>query len=115
MKFSTASAIAFTGVALAQDEVVISKMKDIMVIKESHRAARIAAGLFDPDQYQPLSATKCVGGKAGEFSCSNVDLLSFLSHQDMGSTTREGNDVWGASPFLTMPPPASSPSKDVEH
>jgi hypothetical protein len=55
-----------------------------------------AAGVFDKDRYKVLSsATPCSGGKAGGYSCNNVDLLGFLRHQDMGSRTRVGNDIWG--------------------
>ncbi|TLD23728.1 hypothetical protein PspLS_06408 [Pyricularia sp. CBS 133598] len=53
-------------------------------------------GAFDLDRYEArLAGTPCVNGKAGEYSCNNVDLMGFLRHQDMGSRTRVGNDVWG--------------------
>lgn len=40
------------------------------------------------------SAIPCVNGKAGEYPCKNVDLLSVLSHKVMGSSGN-GNDIWG--------------------
>jgi choice-of-anchor B domain-containing protein len=63
--------------------------------KVEQREQDIAAGVFDLDRYETTGATACVDGKAGEYSCNNVDLKGFLRHQDMGSRTREGNDVWG--------------------
>lgn len=39
------------------------------------------------------SATTCADGFAGEYPCSNVDLLSFLPLADIGGG--KGNDVWG--------------------
>ncbi|MEE2776550.1 MAG: choice-of-anchor B family protein [Acidobacteriota bacterium] len=35
----------------------------------------------------------CVNGRAGRFSCSQVDLWSFVSIEDIGGGA--GNDVWG--------------------
>ena len=37
--------------------------------------------------------TTCSGGMAGPYSCSNVDLMSFLALDDIGGG--EGNDIWG--------------------
>ncbi|KAE8423460.1 hypothetical protein BDV36DRAFT_92160 [Aspergillus pseudocaelatus] len=70
-------------------------MSHLMSIKTEHRERARAQGLFRPNNYIDLGKTPCVDGKAGEYSCENVDLLGFLSHQAMGSTTREGNDIWG--------------------
>ncbi|TLD19205.1 hypothetical protein PspLS_09800 [Pyricularia sp. CBS 133598] len=55
----------------------------------------VAAGRFDVDRYQATGAIPCVDGKAGEYKCNGLDLMGFLRHQDMGSRTRVGNDVWG--------------------
>jgi hypothetical protein len=63
--------------------------------KVALREKQIANGDFAVDRYELASATACEGGKAGEYSCNNVDLRGFLRHQDVGSRTREGNDVWG--------------------
>ena len=41
-----------------------------------------------------LGSTPCAGGKAGEYECSNVDLLSFVSGKDLG-TAGDLNDIWG--------------------
>lgn len=37
----------------------------------------------------------CVDGQAGEYGCKNIDLGAFVSHVDLGSTTRRGSDIWG--------------------
>lgn len=44
--------------------------------------------------FAPRSLTPCENGKAGEYPCSNVDLLSFVNHKDLGSKGN-GNDIWG--------------------
>ncbi len=41
----------------------------------------------------PLGATPCVDGFAGEYPCSNVDLLSFLPNASIGGGG--ANDIWG--------------------
>lgn len=40
-------------------------------------------------------SAKCKNGFAGEYPCNNVDLLDFISHEDLGATGKRGNDVWG--------------------
>jgi hypothetical protein len=85
-------------------------MKELRQRKMALRESEASAGVFDKDRYKKVSsATSCTNGKAGGYSCNNVDLLGFLRHQDMGSRTREGNDIWGmfhnyykcAKPILT--------------
>ncbi|PSN63745.1 hypothetical protein BS50DRAFT_602463 [Corynespora cassiicola Philippines] len=63
--------------------------------KIDHQAEKEAQGVFAVDAYALQGATPCTNGTAGEYKCNNVDLLGFLRHQDMGSRTRVGNDVWG--------------------
>ena len=36
----------------------------------------------------------CSGGRAGEYECSNVDLLAFVPLRELGSNG-DGNDIWG--------------------
>ena len=43
---------------------------------------------------QALSNVPCTDGKADEYECSNVDLLSFVPLKDLGSNG-DGNDIWG--------------------
>jgi hypothetical protein len=83
------AAAAFTATALGESMSVLRQMK------LDAWAAQRESGAFDVDRYQLQAATACVNGKAGEYGCNNVDLVSFLRHQDIGSTAREGNDVWG--------------------
>ena len=41
-------------------------------------------------------ATRCTGGDAAQFSCGNVDLLSFLPIGDIGGEVGESlSDIWG--------------------
>jgi len=41
-------------------------------------------------------AAQCVGGRAGEYPCQNVDLLSFVSLAGLGAgANADGNDIWG--------------------
>ncbi|MCJ1468788.1 hypothetical protein MMC07_007418 [Pseudocyphellaria aurata] len=71
-------------------------MDHLMDLKLEHWGKMRAEGMFDSGRVASVAQkVPCSGGKAGEYSCDHVDLLSFLSHEDMGSTTREGNDVWG--------------------
>jgi len=70
-------------------------MEAMKLLKQQTWDAQRAAGAFDIDRYSRQAATRCTDGKAGEYSCDNVDLVSFLRHQDMGSSTRQGNDIWG--------------------
>ncbi|MCK5923037.1 MAG: choice-of-anchor B family protein, partial [Methylococcales bacterium] len=51
----------------------------------------------DPvSQSLPLAATPCTAGTAGGYPCSNVDLLSFFPTTSMGgSSSTDGNDIWG--------------------
>jgi len=43
---------------------------------------------------QSQGVAQCQGGRAGEYPCCNVDLLSFVSLADLGSAG-DGNDIWG--------------------
>lgn len=70
-------------------------MEHLMSLKMQSRERARGQGLFDLNRYPDQAHKKCRRGKAGEYSCQNVDLLSFLSHQALGSVTREGNDLWG--------------------
>lgn len=76
--------------------VAAEEMERLMALKVAQREAQRAKGVFDSRRNQPLASFQpCVNGKAGEYSCDKVDLHGFLTHEEMASTTREGNDVWG--------------------
>ncbi|MBT8399324.1 MAG: choice-of-anchor B family protein [Rhodothermia bacterium] len=40
-------------------------------------------------------AESCVGGQAGGFACSSVDLLSFVPRSAIGGAAARVNDLWG--------------------
>lgn len=105
MKFPTLLATAgLTSLASAVGDdavgadVASAKMSVLMGLKTAHRENQRGLGVFDAGAYASKGPTPCVAGKAGEFACDNVDLKTFLTHADMGSTTREGNDVWVGRP-----------------
>lgn len=79
----------------ASDSPRAVSMAELMNAKRSFREQEVANGVFDKNRYTLQTATACVDGKAGEYSCRDADLKGFLRHQDLGSITREGNDVWG--------------------
>ncbi|KAH7021373.1 uncharacterized protein B0I36DRAFT_354038 [Microdochium trichocladiopsis] len=71
-------------------------MQELRSRKDAQHVQDLASGAFDEDRYSTLATgAACVDGKAGEYLCNNVDLKGFLRHQDLGSRTRVGNDVWG--------------------
>lgn len=79
-------------------------MAEIRADKEAKRATARANGVFAANKYPSMkanpnarmAASVCTNGKAANtYSCGNVDLHGFVSHQDLGSKTREGNDIWG--------------------
>ena len=48
------------------------------------------------EEPEALGPTRCQGGSAGPFPCSNVDLLSFMPLSSIGGDgTTHGNDLWG--------------------
>jgi choice-of-anchor B domain-containing protein len=42
-----------------------------------------------------VSDLPCVGGLAGDFPCSNVDLLAYVALPDFGAASTSANDIWG--------------------
>ncbi len=50
-----------------------------------------------PQNLPALSTTACVGGFAGAYPCSNVDLEAFLPLNQIGGTSGSSaaNDIWG--------------------
>ncbi|KAM7187305.1 hypothetical protein V8F33_011295 [Rhypophila sp. PSN 637] len=79
-----------------------SKMEEIMELKTKDWAEARSKGLFGGSKlYKKLAAHQpCRNGKAGRkgqesYSCKNIDMHGFLSHEDLGSTNKTGNDIWG--------------------
>lgn len=95
MKYSAIALLAMCGKYVVAAEAA-NKMERLMSLKLEQRDKMVVEGAFAPGKYEKVSTlTKCTNGKAGEYACSGVDLAAFLPHEAMGSTTREGNDVWG--------------------
>lgn len=91
------SKLAFTSQQLsAQSAPNAVSMASLQSLKSQQKESDRANGMYDIDRYAVQAATKCSDGKAGEYSCRNVDLAGFIRHQDTGSGQREGNDIWGA-------------------
>ncbi|KAK2810676.1 hypothetical protein FQN50_002716 [Emmonsiellopsis sp. PD_5] len=101
MKLSLLAPLAVAGMAVAIDSIPQSEknemnMNRLMAMKLSAREKLRDLGYFNAGKWKSIKKPQaCVDGKAGEYGCSNIDMTSFLSHEDMGSTTREGNDIWG--------------------
>lgn len=88
MKLSTLTAAALLGRASAESMAVLKELKMKAWSQQQE------TGAYDLNRYASVMATTpCVNGKAGEYQCNKVDLVSFLRHQDMGSSTRKGNDI----------------------
>jgi choice-of-anchor B domain-containing protein len=70
-------------------------MNSVMPMKEKEINACKAAG-FCPTALPSAGKTACnaVTGMAGEYPCSFIDQLSFVSLSDLGSSG-DGNDIWG--------------------
>ncbi|KAF9894427.1 hypothetical protein FE257_007930 [Aspergillus nanangensis] len=94
MKWTIVCSLALAGLTTASFSGEAT-MNHLMKLKMQSRQRARASGLFRLNRYMDLASAKCTDGKAGEYSCENVDLNAFISHQAMGSVTREGNDVWG--------------------
>lgn len=81
--------IAVTAIADGLEMDLLTNMK------LDHWGKMKAEGMFGPNRVASVTQkVPCSEGKAGEYECDHVDLLSFLSHEDLGSSTRAGNDVW---------------------
>lgn len=88
------SLLAAAGLASAANEVAMTRL---MSMKLAEREEYRAKGMYAPGRYANSTNrfVPCRHGKAGEYSCDKVNQHGFLTHEQMGSTTREGNDVWG--------------------
>ncbi|RLE22971.1 MAG: hypothetical protein DRJ50_06875 [Actinobacteria bacterium] len=71
--------------------------------KDARRAdqrALVEQQLEAPEPSLRMAATPCVGGLAGTYPCSKVDLQAFLPLAQMGGGN--GNDIWGWVDPLTQ-------------
>ncbi|KAI1955807.1 hypothetical protein LOZ58_006618 [Ophidiomyces ophidiicola] len=91
--FSSLLLLASAGLANAAGPELMS---ELMSLKLRDHESMVKKGYFRPERYRTTDGvTKCVNGKAGEYSCKNVDMYGFIPHGNLGSKTRVGNDVWG--------------------
>ena len=72
----------------------------------THASATMRAFADDNHADQSLAAastTACVGGFAGIYPCSNVDLEAFLPLSQIGGTASQAaaNDIWGWTDSVT--------------
>jgi hypothetical protein len=73
-------------------------MERLMDMKVTSREKLRKDGYFAAGRWNSTNGVQtCTNGKAGEYSCNGVDLQAFASHEDLGSETKEGNDIWGMS------------------
>jgi hypothetical protein len=87
---------------LPKDDIKAAKLYDSgirhannMAIKHEHWAIQEAAGAYNEvkDKVECLNGTAVTG--TDTFKCSNLDLLHFLSHAELGSTRGVGSSSWG--------------------
>jgi choice-of-anchor B domain-containing protein len=98
MKFNSIIATAALGATTVTAAAgAASKMEKVMEIKTKQWEEARANGLFGGSALYPKlkQMERCRNGKAGEYKCNNVNMHSFLSHEDMGSKSLAGNDIWG--------------------
>jgi choice-of-anchor B domain-containing protein len=69
-------------------------MNKVMPLKNQEWEECKLAGLCPDPNAVDLANIPCVNGKAGEYPCSNVDLLAFISLGSL-TATGDGNDIWG--------------------
>jgi choice-of-anchor B domain-containing protein len=78
-----------------RDLAIHSKMNKVMPLIQAHVKQCHASGACPIRTHSKRGGvTKCVNGKAGEYPCDGVDMVSFLSIGAMGGGD-EGNDIWG--------------------
>ncbi|KAG5925967.1 hypothetical protein E4U42_003770 [Claviceps africana] len=97
MKLGTVTLLAMAA-GYVQAESAASKMSQVMRAKASFHKKKQEAGVFAEKNYQGTGYVECKDGKAGEYSCHNIDVKGSMTHEAMGSTSREGNDIWENSP-----------------
>ncbi|KAK2616953.1 hypothetical protein QQS21_000042 [Conoideocrella luteorostrata] len=76
-------------------ESAMAAMSRYMGLKVSAHGSKQDAGVFAKNKYKSMGPTRCKDGHAGEYGCQNVDVQASLTHEALGSSTREGNDIWG--------------------
>jgi choice-of-anchor B domain-containing protein len=75
--------------------------KGFTVIADTKGLARDQQAYLNAKQSQltamaeAQAAVPCAQGKAGEFSCQNLDLLAHVPLATLGNSNSRGNDIWG--------------------
>eukprot|EP00118_Oscarella_pearsei_P024450 m.306099 g.306099 ORF g.306099 m.306099 type:complete len:445 (+) comp40967_c0_seq1:186-1520(+) len=69
------------------------RAEEVMRLKERMHAECVHDHLC-PTKVPAIQNQPCVDGRSGDYECSNVDLLSFVPLEDLGSSG-DGNDIWG--------------------
>ena len=98
--FSAALALTFAASTLLfadDDESAPHQGRPPLHVQETMRAFQ--NDHHDPENLAAQSITSCVGGFAGAYPCSNVDLMAFLPLNQIGGGN--GNDIWGWTDPLT--------------
>ncbi|CAI6332602.1 unnamed protein product [Periconia digitata] len=105
--FISLSALAVTARELPKDEEAGARLYDSgikhmnnIALKEETFARQEAAGAYESSQYAEIAdVVTCSNGTAevgsDSFKCSNIDLLHFLPHSDLGSVRGFGSSSWG--------------------
>lgn len=94
----TAIILTFVGICLVVLFSLQSNNLSAASTKESHSTFAdlrdaFAADLLPPEALEPMSATPCVNGFAGQYPCDNVDLAAFMPLNTIGGGS--GSDIWG--------------------
>ncbi|KAG6037447.1 hypothetical protein E4U41_005089 [Claviceps citrina] len=95
MKLAKIALLALTTGCGVQAESARSQMSRVMDLKAAFHKQKQEAGVFAENGYKAMGRVECKDGKAGEYRCENVDVKASITHEQMGSTSREGNDIWG--------------------
>lgn len=69
-------------------------MTAVKTLKLGDHDKCVDAHLCPTQTAQAVSNLTCVDGKADEYECSNIDLLSFVPLRELGSEG-DGTDMWG--------------------
>ena len=94
--------------AATHAQVEMDRLMKLKTDQRNQMRAQGAFNMYDNARLGAATPVPCVNGKSGPYSCDKVDMLSFLSHSQMGSSTKEGNDIWGKQ---YSRPVSSTPSK----
>lgn len=89
--------LTFITGALAHDDSMPGQGRVPAHARDNMRA--FAAEHHHNEHLAAQSITTCVGGMAGTYPCSNIDLMAFLPLDQIGGGN--GNDIWGWTDVLT--------------